>query len=306
MKYTCQFCGYSSDDIYDFEADYKMNQGFWCPDCDGFTYYQQNPSNQHSFLLFLENKNEISTEKCNSKIKFHSHVSPLRYPGGKSKVIPQIYEKCNKNHLENFVEPYAGGASVGISLLLSGLVKSLYLNDLDFGVYSLFEVIKIDPESLCTKIKAFIPNQEAFYKAKEVISSNYKDCDILEAAWNLFIVNRLAFSGISKANCMSNPSARWNPDALIKRISAIHNISDHIFVSNENAIDFIEEKYWLYNATILIDPPYYFKGKDLYHCYYEKLAFLLDNLYKGMPGADMIVTYDMAEQIKSIYDYPDI
>lgn len=69
--------------------------------------------------------------------------------------------------------------------------------------------------------------------------------------------------------------------------------------------------YWKDNATMFIDPPYYIKGKSLYHCYYQeedhkKLAWLLDDLYKGMPGADMIISYDYAEFIKNLYFYPTV
>lgn len=52
----------------------------------------------------------------------------------------------------------------------------------------------------------------------------------------------------------------------------------------------------------IIDPPYVKKGQALYHHYYTernhtKLVFLLNELFKGMPGADIIVTYDLDQLI---------
>lgn len=308
--YQCKFCGYSSDKLEDFEADKQFHKGYWCPWCDGFTYFENEPDN-HSYLLFLESKKQTGIETMPTDIKLPPRISPLRYPGGKSKVASLLYQSCNKEHLKNFIEPFAGGASVGLSLLLSGKIENLYLNDADYGIYALFEIIKCYPLDLYEKIRKFVPSKEAFYHARTIVENDYKNCNTVEAAWNILVVNRLAFSGISKANCMSNPFARWNAKELIKRMERIHNFAEHIQVSNMDAIEYIEEKYWLSDATMLIDPPYFKKGKDLYHCFYQKedhdkLAWLLDDLYKGMPGADMIVTYDMADYIKELYDYPTI
>ena len=108
---------------------------------------------------------------------------------------------------------------------------------------------------------------------------------------------------------MSDPAARWNPENLIKKISKIHAVSDRLSISNRDACEYIEEMYWLPSSTLFIDPPYYGKGKVLYSKYYQedehqKLSCLLDDLYKGMPGADMIVTYDYCKEIEDLYYYP--
>lgn len=42
MEYTCSHCRFSSDNLEDFEEDFQHHQGFWCPYCDGFTYYDKN------------------------------------------------------------------------------------------------------------------------------------------------------------------------------------------------------------------------------------------------------------------------
>lgn len=309
-KYTCQFCGHASNSLDDFEVDEQYHLGYWCPYCDGFTYFS-NEVKHHQFFLILEDKNNLSCPKQNIKPLFKTQVSPLRYPGGKSKFVGQIISKCNADNMINFVEPFAGGASVGLSLLLSGKIQSLYLNDADFGIYSLFYTIKYFPQILIERIKTFIPSVRAFKKAKQKVSDGYIGLDMTDAAWNMLIVNRLSFSGIAKANCMSNPSARWNPKSLIKKINAIHNYSDRIFISNQDAYTYIEEMYWLPNTTMFIDPPYYENGKYLYNLFYSdkehrKLSFLLDDLYKGMPGADMILTYDFCSEIESMYEYPKI
>ena len=306
--YICKFCGFQSWTLDDFEEDFTHHKGFWCPDCDGFTYFKDSPE-ERTFKLILESKTK-SGEKLN-RVSFSTHVSLLRWPGGKSKFVGQLLSYCNPDKMENFVEPFAGGASVGLSLLLAGKVKELFLNDIDFGVYSLFQLIKDMPEVLIDRIRRFVPTKEAYYRARQRVNENYFGLDMVDAAWNLLIVNRLAFSGITKANCMSEPESRWSAHTLIKRIENIHRVNTHIHVSCMDACGLIEEMYWRPNTTIFIDPPYKIKGKNLYVNYYTdknhyELSNLLEDLYRGMPGADMLITYDDCEFIKEIYEIPDI
>jgi len=307
--YKCTFCGYKSDVLEDFEEDFTNHKGYWCPCCDGFMYLNENEK-KHNFKLIFEIKSQKEEGKCkNAKIK--TQVSPLRWPGGKSKVVAQILDECDAERMECFVEPFAGGASVGLSLLLAGKVKELYLNDVDFGVYSLFYIIKNFPWMIIDEIRGFEPSEEAYKEAQSVVLSKYKDCEMLDAAKSLLVCNRLAFSGIPKANCMKNPGARWNPDTLVKRIIEINRHAEHIHISCMDACELIEEMYWHPNTTIFIDPPYVDAGKSLYVENYNRenhsrLACLLDELYKGMPGADMILTYDNNEFIREMYQYPFI
>lgn len=49
--------------------------------------------------------------------------------------------------------------------------------------------------------KAFNKNSRADYiKAQQNIRSGFKGMNMLEAAWHTHVVNRLAYSGIPKAN----------------------------------------------------------------------------------------------------------
>lgn len=308
--YKCHFCGFSSDSLDDFDEDFKNHKGFWCPDCDGFNQFDNKRAFKPGYRLFLETPFAINNSLHCISAPFKTNVSLLRYPGGKSRLTGLIYENCRSDHMENFIEPFAGGASVGISLLLADKVHELWLNDADFGIYSLYHMIKYMPDLLKSKIRTFTPSQKAFDKSKTNLLHDYTTSDMYEAAWNALIVNRMAFSGIPYANSMSIPSARWNPKTLCKRIDEIHAKSDHIHVFGMDACDFIQEYYWLPDATLFIDPPYYEKGSSLYHCYYTEdqhveLAFLLDELYKSFPYNDMIITYDNSPAIQDIYQYPE-
>lgn len=307
--YKCEFCGFSSDSLDDFEEDFSTHKGFWCPDCDGFNQFNNKKPFKTGYRLFLEtpfmSDDSIVCKPCT----FKTNVSLLRYPGGKSRLAGLVYENCRSEHMQNFIEPFAGGASVGLSFLIADKIDQLWLNDADFGIYSLFYMVKYMPDVLKGKITAFTPSQEAYYKARHEVLNNYRSSDINDAAWYALIVNRLAFSGIPYANAMSDPSCRWNAKTLCKRIDAIHEKADCMHISCMDACEYIQDKYWLPNSTLFIDPPYYEKGSTLYHCYYNddqhrELAYSLDELYKSFPCNDMIITYDNSPAILDMYNYP--
>ena len=106
--------------------------------------------------------------------------------------------------------------------------------------------------------------------------------------------------------------SRWNAQALQERIRHIHSMRSRIEVSCVDAVDLLENSaYWDERSTCFIDPPYVAKGKDLYRCWYEEedheqLAMVIQMLYQGMPGADIVITYDDCPLIREIYPYAEV
>jgi len=80
--------------------------------------------------------------------------SPLRYPGGKSKLSRYIKEIIDKNKLNDgvYIEPFAGGAGLALNLLYNEYVSKIILNDLSKPIYSFwYSVINYNDE-LCNLI----------------------------------------------------------------------------------------------------------------------------------------------------------
>ncbi|OZQ97427.1 hypothetical protein CA598_06425 [Paenibacillus sp. VTT E-133291] len=313
--YLCRFCSAEQDES-ELEMD-AQHKGYWCVYCDGYTYLN-NTDNVHRFILVMEEKKTQTHRPPPLKHKFRSQLSLLRYPGSKGKVIASLSELIVQKHTKRLVSPYTGGGSVELALLAAGMVKELHLNDYDFGVYSLFYLIKNNPHPLIHWIANFTPTHDKFFEARKIIKDKYKDQDLFGAALSLLVVNRLAFSGIYKANPLGGRNgdqnsllSRWNPLNLIERIKFIHQMSKNITITNDDACEVIEEAYWENRTTLYIDPPYVKAGKDLYLHYYDKrdhirLNVLLESLYHGMPGADIVLTYDDDPLITELYQYPEI
>lgn len=311
----CQFCSETDHSLFDFD---KHDRGFWCEMCDGFTYLEKH-KNQHKFTMLLETKQKINDpSNAKNKIRFNKRLSPLRYPGGKSKVIEQLYSRLQPDKCRSLYSPFTGGGSFELAMLEAGIVEKVHLNDLDTGIYALWWMIVHMPDELTHRIQTARPTQEDYFQARTKIAEDYRGLDLPEAAWTTLLNNRLAYSGVWKANplggrngCSSSLLSRWNPDDLCKRILHISQLADRITVTQENALEFIEEAYWSDQSTIFLDPPYFQKGEQLYHTFYQEkdhrsLAFLLDTLYYGCPGADLLLTYDYCEWIKNQYAWPDM
>ncbi|WP_047153391.1 DNA adenine methylase [Aneurinibacillus tyrosinisolvens] len=312
---TCQFCGLSDAEGSElFELD-RHGTGFWCSDCDGFTYLNETDV-KHRFTLILEDKHAGKSTVAPPNIKLAKRLSPYRYPGGKSKIIEYLASHLQATKSKTLVSPFTGGGGFELAMLDAGLVQNLHLNDLDTGVYSLWWVIKHMPYTIIERLRSASPTHKDYFKAQGIIKRDYVGVDALDAAWASLIVNRLAYSGIPYANPLGGKKgtkkallSRWNPISLENRIHHIHSLSQHITITQLNAVELIEEAYWQDDASIFIDPPYVEQGKRLYHCNYSEqdhreLSQVLDTLHMSFPGADIIVTYDYNKWLDDLYDYP--
>ena len=71
------------------------------------------------------------------------NYSPLRYPGGKSKIAPLVNLIMNNAGIKHgtYIEPFAGGAGVALSLLFTEKVNRIVINDYDRAIYSFWHSI---------------------------------------------------------------------------------------------------------------------------------------------------------------------
>lgn len=308
LKYTCHWCGLTGN-LTTFEPDFIHQKGFWCPDCDGFTFYDTQDQEQHRMLLLLESGHAYHEPIGLRKTNLKKRLSPLRYPGGKSKLIDFLYHMLQTENLDIFIEVFAGGASLGLALLNAGKINQLVLNDIDPAVHAFWHVILTNPEYLIQKIRDTSINLSEITNAREQIA---KPDSQEQMAWAFFILNRTCFSGIISANPMRDLTARYNPDKLIQRIQRIAELASKIKLYNQDGCEFLENyAYWHDKTTLFIDPPYYQKGPKLYTNAFDKhshakLAQVLNNLYTSMPGPDIIITYDDCPEIKSLYPFAKI
>lgn len=299
----CRWCGSEACD-----GVAKDGSGFWCADCDGFTYFCEEMNEKHRMLLILETGTGESTH-LRKLPGLRKRISPLRYPGGKSKLAEYLIINSQPWQMSTFIEVFAGGASVGLGLLNGGRIKQLILNDADPDVYAFWKAVLGDPSYLIEKTMSTIPTRERFFEAKEKLKENITD---RERAWYFFLINRTAFSGIQMANPMGDITSRWNPEGLSERIRRVSSMRERITLYNMDACAFMEQyAYWSEATTLFIDPPYYGKGKLLYpkaftEVDHVRLADMINSLYTGFGGPDIIITYDQCPEVEDLYPWAEL
>ena len=89
------------------------------------------------------------------KGELNMNYSPLRYPGGKSKIAPFVSLLIEKTKLDEctYVEPFAGGAGVALSLLFDGTVTNIVINDYDKAIYSMWKSILEETEAFINLVR---------------------------------------------------------------------------------------------------------------------------------------------------------
>ncbi len=239
--------------------------------------------------------------------------SPLRYPGGKAKLIRFFKKLIEDNNLKDgtYVEIYAGGASIALSLLIEGYVSKVIINDKDKSIYALWHSILYDSEKLCKLIET-TPVTLENWRVQKGIQKNKEQQDLLTLGFSTLFLNRANYSGIIKAGAIGGirQKSKWKIDArydkksLISKINLISKYRDKIEIQNLDAIDLIKtiEKNLSKKSLIYLDPPYYCKGKELYMNFYEyKDHEEISKEIRKLVKIPWVITYDDVGPINDLY-----
>ncbi|MBQ8484731.1 MAG: DNA adenine methylase [Bacteroidaceae bacterium] len=238
-------------------------------------------------------------------------VSPLRYPGGKLKVVDYIKQLFEMNDLMDgtYIEPYVGGASVALTLLFSEYASKIIINDIDRSIYAFWYSVLEETEELCRRISDTPVNMEMWKRQSEV-QENKDDVELFDLGFSTFFLNRTNRSGILKGGVIGGKEqqgtwkidARYNKKDLIERIESIAEYKDRIELTRMDAVELIKHiKHPLDKTFCYLDPPYYAKGRDLYLNYYNdddhKAIAKTIKRYKGK----WIISYDAEPFIIELY-----
>ncbi len=244
---------------------------------------------------------------------YMANYSPLRYPGGKGKLTPYIETVLQLNCLEgqHYAEPFAGGAAVALSLLFTGKVSHIHINDLDWAVFSFWKSVIDHTEELIERIKETPVSMETWLHSREIKKTS-ESHSIIDAGFATFFLNRTNRSGILNGGVIGGLSqtgewkmdCRFNKEALIDRIQLIGARKNNITVTNYDASYFLDEHMRKVSSECLIyiDPPYYVKGAYLYRNHFKHEDHVsLSCVVKTIQRHKWFVSYDNVEQVRRIY-----
>ena len=241
------------------------------------------------------------------------NYSPLRYPGGKSKIAPLIRLIIEKNMSNDitYIEPFAGGAGVALSLLMEGVVKHIVINDYDKAIYSFWRALKEAPQELMDLVEHTPLTIDEWRHQKDIYCTHNNRYSV-ELGFAAFYLNRTNRSGILNAgpiggyeqNGNYGMDVRFNREALIGRMKEISKYKSSITVYNKEIRSFISGVIPKdqANAFVYFDPPYYENGQRLYKNFFSSNDHA-DIAYRIMNGVDCpwVITYDDVPELRRIY-----
>jgi len=231
--------------------------------------------------------------------------SPLRYPGGKSKVVKYIVEHIKKD-FEEFREPFVGGGSVFFYLKQKYPEKKFWINDIYENLFLFYKMMRDCPNEVIKEILYF---KEKFNDGKKLydflVSNEEKFSDIKKAA-SFFVLNRITFSGTTLSGGYSKQAFEKRfTDSSIERLKKIIPLLKDVNITNYDYTDLLFHRGQ--NVFIFLDPPYYKAQKS---ALYGKNG----NLHKGFDYVKLaeslkntshywLMTIDNSDYIKELFSF---
>ena len=240
--------------------------------------------------------------------------TPIRYPGGKSKIYPTVERIIRSSGLEEcaYAEAFCGGAGLAVKLLLKGDVSRIVLNDVDPAVFSMWDAIVNHPEELCSFLAGTEPTVDEWERQHDLLVSS--DSPSLELGMAALFLNRTNRSGILRGGPIGGRGqtgvwgidARYKPGGLCAKVRRIAERSDEIELYNLDAGDFIEtvlRPMGTQGGRVLVnfDPPYVKKGPELYRNSFNEGDHRA--LAREIASCEFpwIVTYDAVPLVDEMY-----
>ncbi|MCS7171074.1 MAG: DNA adenine methylase [Aquificaceae bacterium] len=228
--------------------------------------------------------------------------SPLRYPGGKSKVL--IFLEKFIPEFKEFREPMCGGASITPYLAQKRPSARFIMGDVNYDLFCFWRELKERPDKLIREIKLIKKNSKEGRKLfEELLARRDLNLDYFQRAVDFFVLNRITFSGTVDCGGYSEEAFKkrftegsierlWAVSKVLQRVELYHGDYEHLLKLLGDEV------------FIFLDPPYcsatgsklYGRKGSLHTGFdHERLA----SLVKECPHK-LMITYDNSQYIRGL------
>jgi len=238
------------------------------------------------------------------------NASPLRYPGGKwrfysffERLITENFEKCPV-----YVEPYAGGASLALSLLFTDKVDEVYLNDLDPAIHAFWHSVLNHNDRFSDLVQTTSVTPYEWTRQREIYRQGLRSGEFA-LGFATFFLNRTNHSGILNGGMIGGKAqrgdwridARFNSTELVRRLTLIASFKSRIHLSCMDAMELLHYHRRGRNKLVYLDPPYFGTGRNLYYNAYgpDDHARVRDGISELQ--CPWLVSYDDVQPIRKLY-----
>jgi len=191
----------------------------------------------------------------------------LKWAGGKTKLIPEIYSNLPENFssIDTYIEPFVGGGALLFWILRTfPNIKNAIINDINKDLTNSYNIIKNNSKELIEKLKNISDKYNLsgdkslfFYNIRKEFNSRINS-ELIQTVYLIFL-NRTCFNGLFRVNSKNEfnvpfgkyPNPRICDEKNILEVSEI--LQKVIILSGDytNTFNYINK-----NSFFYFDPPY--------------------------------------------------
>lgn len=233
------------------------------------------------------------------------YLSPFRYPGGKSWLVPTVTEWLDARPRPSlFLEAFAGGASIGLAVAQQHLADHVLLVELDPDIATVWATILTDGERFADQVRDFTFTDDNVRTALAATPATPED-----AAFRTLLHNRVSRGGVMavRAGLLRNGergkglASRWYPDTLATRIRALHALRHRLELRHGDGIAALDE-HACPGVTAFVDPPYTASAGSAGRRLYRHSELDHEALFTACAryGDKVLLTYDDAPEVRRL------
>jgi DNA adenine methylase len=233
----------------------------------------------------------------------------FRYPGGKSKLVPDLLPRFHITRKMTYFELFLGGGSTGLAVAREYPDIDLVFNDLNQNMFSFWSIVACgtdaDFQALLGRVAACVVTMELFLSMRAT-----EPAGTLDRAFRALFFNRTTYGG-----CGNGPMGgknqdgtwriydRWDAESLVSQMTEARNLlRGRTIVTGDDFSETIKLAARRESFTYA-DPPYYLKSakNNLYHIPWKHEDHV--RLRDCMRGLDnWVMSYDNHPAIAELYD----
>jgi DNA adenine methylase len=237
-----------------------------------------------------------------------AQLSPFRYPGGKTWLIPRVIRWLldQARRPAQLIEPFAGGGIVSLTAANMKLADHVTMVELDPDVASVWNtMLSDDAEWLANEIVSFCLTSENVKARLQTLATSVR-----ERGFQTILRNRVYHGGILAPGSGvikfgengRGIASRWYPETLRKRIMKVASLRDGVTFINGDGIQSMRDNAHRTDTVFFIDPPYTAAGKKAGSRLYTHSELDHEELFRvaATLAGDFLMTYDDAEGVRDL------
>jgi DNA adenine methylase len=184
-----------------------------------------------------------------TRLKSHEEkidvVSIALYPGRKHDFVQSAARHFRAHPCHTLVEPFAGSAVVGLSLLYAQIIERLILVEKDDDVFCLLSGITTDP-SLADRYAAFECTRE---NVRQVLKHE-------TGAFKYLVLSRVSNRAKWWGGLRTDIASRWCPDVVVPNLRRVYEMRDRITLIHGDGLEVMRAHAVDETVGCFADPPY--------------------------------------------------